>query len=84
MCHKIVLFFLKESVSTLACMSNETLYLQLQLCVFIHFPVVPNLQHRAPFGVSVITHTIRHAVGRLWTSDQPVSEVSTYTGKHNI
>jgi hypothetical protein len=24
---------------------------------FIHFPVVPNLEHRAPFGVSVITHT---------------------------
>jgi hypothetical protein len=23
----------------------------------IHFPVVPNLEHRAPFGVSVITHT---------------------------
>jgi hypothetical protein len=23
-------------------------------------------------------------VGLLWTSDQPVSETSTYTGQHNI
>jgi hypothetical protein len=44
-------------------------------CSFIHFPVVPNLEHRAPFGVSVIV---------LWTSDQPVTEASTYTGQHNI
>jgi hypothetical protein len=40
----------------------------------IHFPFVPNLEHRAPFGVSVITHTIRHTVGLIWTSDQPVAE----------
>jgi hypothetical protein len=39
---------------------------------FIHFPVVPNLEH-----------AIRHTVGLLWTSDQPVSETSTYTGQHN-
>jgi hypothetical protein len=51
---------------------------------FIHFPVVPNLEHRAPFGVSVITHAIRHTVGLLWTSDQPVAEASIYTGQHNI
>jgi hypothetical protein len=44
---------------------------------FIHFPVVPNLEHRAPLEVSVITHTIRHTVGLLWTSDQPVAEAST-------
>jgi hypothetical protein len=25
-----------------------------------------------------------HAVGLLWTSDQPVSETSTCTGQHNI
>jgi hypothetical protein len=50
---------------------------------FIHFPIVPPLEHRAPFGVSVITHT-RHTVGLLWTSDQPVAETSTYTGQHNI
>jgi hypothetical protein len=43
---------------------------------------VPNLEHRAPFGVYVITHTIRHTVGLLWTSDQPVAEAST--GQHNI
>jgi hypothetical protein len=52
--------------------------------VVIHFPVVPDLEHRAPFGVSVITHTVRHTVGLLWTSDQPVAETSTYTGQHNI
>jgi hypothetical protein len=50
---------------------------------FIHVPFVPNLKHRAPFGVSVITHT-RHTVGRLWMSDQPIAETSTYTGQHNI
>jgi hypothetical protein len=51
---------------------------------FIHFPVGSQLEHRAPFGVSVITHTIRHTVGLLWTSDQLVAEASTYTGQHNI
>jgi hypothetical protein len=35
------------------------------------------------FGVSW-SHTYRHAVGLLWTSDQPVAEASTYTGQHNI
>jgi hypothetical protein len=30
------------------------------------------------------THTIRHTVGLLWTSDQPVAETATYTGQHNI
>jgi hypothetical protein len=34
------------------------------------------LEHRAPLGVSVITHAIRHTVGLLWTSDQPVAETS--------
>jgi hypothetical protein len=33
------------------------------------------------------TYTIRHTVGLLWKSDQPVAETSTYTGqqtyKHN-
>jgi hypothetical protein len=48
------------------------------------FSCSPQLEHRAPFGVSVITHTIRHTVGLLWTSDQPVAEASTYTGQHNI
>jgi hypothetical protein len=51
---------------------------------FIHFPLGSQLEHRAPFGVSVITHTIRHTVGLLWTSDQPVAEASTYTGQHCI
>jgi hypothetical protein len=35
------------------------------------------------FGVSW-SHTYKHTVGLLWTSDKPVSETSTYTGQHNI
>jgi hypothetical protein len=27
---------------------------------------------------------MQHTVGLLWTSDQPVSEASTYTGQDNI
>jgi hypothetical protein len=48
------------------------------------FPLCSQLEHGAPFGVSVITHKIRHTVGLLWTSDQPVAETSTHTGQHNI
>jgi hypothetical protein len=48
---------------------------------FIHFPVGSQLEHRAPFAVSVISHTFRHTVGLLWTRDQPVAETSTYTGQ---
>jgi hypothetical protein len=55
---------------------------------FIHssflFPVGSQLEHRAPFGVSVISHTIRHTVGLLWKSDQPVAEACAYTGQHNV
>jgi hypothetical protein len=42
------------------------------------------MEHRVAVGASAITHTIRHTVGLLWTSDQPVAEASTYTGQHNI
>jgi hypothetical protein len=48
------------------------------------FSCSPQLEHRAPFGVSVITHIIKQTVGLLWTSDQPVAEASTYTEQHNI
>jgi hypothetical protein len=30
------------------------------------------------------SHTIRHTVGLIWTSDQSLAEASTYTGQHNI
>jgi hypothetical protein len=43
-----------------------------------------HLEHTAPFGVSVITHTIRQVTGLLWTSDQPDAETSTYAEQHNI
>jgi hypothetical protein len=47
----------------------------LQCYIFIHsFSFCSQLEHRAPFGVSVTIHTIRHTVGLLWTSDQPVAE----------
>jgi hypothetical protein len=49
-----------------------------------HFPVGSQLEHRAPFGVTMITRTVRHTVGLLCTSDQSVAEASTYTGQHNI
>jgi hypothetical protein len=52
---------------------------------FIHsFFYSSQLEHTAPFGVSVITHTIRHMVGLPWTSDRPVAEASIYAGQHNI
>jgi hypothetical protein len=41
------------------------------ICVLyslINFYFVPSLELRAPFGVSVITHTLRHTVGLLWMS----------------
>jgi hypothetical protein len=54
------------------------------ICSFVLFPELSQLEQRAPFGVSVIIHTNRRLVGLLWTSDQPVAEASTYTGKHDI
>jgi hypothetical protein len=48
------------------------------------FSCSSHLEHRALFGVSVITRILRHTVGLLWTSDQPVAEASTYTGQHDI
>jgi hypothetical protein len=37
-----------------------------------------------PFRDFLITHSYRHTVGLLWTSDQPFAKTSTYTGQHNI
>jgi hypothetical protein len=37
-----------------------------------------------PFRGFLMTHTYRHTVGILWTSDHPVAETSAYTGQHNI
>jgi hypothetical protein len=50
---------------------------------FIHFPFVPNLEHRAPFR-GFCDHTYRRTAGLLWTSDLPVAETATYTEQHNI
>jgi hypothetical protein len=54
------------------------------LIMFHSFSCRSHLEQRASFGVSVITHILRHTVGLVWTSDQPVAEASTYTGQHNI
>jgi hypothetical protein len=35
------------------------------------------------FPLAFCMIVFRHTVGLLWTSDQPVSETSTYTGQHN-
>jgi hypothetical protein len=55
------------------------------LLSFIHsFSSSSQLEQWVPFGVSAITHMFRHTVEHLWTSDQTVTETSTYTGQHNI
>jgi hypothetical protein len=60
-------------------------YLNLRMFLLsssIHpFSCSSHLEHRALFGVSVITRILRHTAGLLWTSDQPVLETSTYTGQ---
>jgi hypothetical protein len=54
---------------------------------FIHSQA-PLIVHDGPLaslsGFLDHTHTIRHTVGLLWTSDQPVAQASIYTGQHNI
>jgi hypothetical protein len=56
-----------------------------QVITFTHsLPCSSQLEHSASFRVSVITRIFSHTVGLLWTSDQPVAEACTYTGKHNI
>jgi hypothetical protein len=42
------------------------------------------LRTQGPFRGFVITHTIKHTIALLWTSDLTVAEASTYTGQHNI
>jgi hypothetical protein len=57
------------------------------LCSLIHSftdAYSPGRTFGLPFRGVLITHTYRHTVGLLWTSDQPVAETSTYTGQHNI
>jgi hypothetical protein len=43
----------------------------------------PGRSFDLPFRGFLITHTHRHTVGLLWTSDQPVAETSTFTEQHN-
>jgi hypothetical protein len=55
------------------------------LYIFIHSQglIVQDGPLASLFGVSW-SHTYRHKVGLLWTSDQPIAETSTYTGQQNI
>jgi hypothetical protein len=52
--------------------------------IFVHSQalIVQNGPLASLFGVSW-SHTYRHTVGLLWTSDQSVAEASTYKGQHN-
>jgi hypothetical protein len=50
------------------------------MCVWLHDPFSLALASYLRF--LNLTHTLRHTVELLWTSDQPVEEASTYTGQH--
>jgi hypothetical protein len=39
----------------------------------------PIFEHCTPLYWELLSHTFRRTVGLLWTSDQPVTEASTYT-----
>jgi hypothetical protein len=52
--------------------TNSSTQVKVCIIIIIHFPLGSKLEHGAPFGVSVITHTIRHTVGLLWTSGKYV------------
>jgi hypothetical protein len=52
--------------------------------IFLSFPTW-NIGPRAPFVVSVFTHTIRHTVGLFWKSDQLIADLYLYrTTQHNM
>jgi hypothetical protein len=68
----------------LQCVSSITTYVlecrKLWSFIFLYFQT----WNMGPFQ-GFCDHTcIRHTVGLLWTSDQPVAETSTCTGQHNI
>jgi hypothetical protein len=50
------------------CLRKRVKLLLCTLSFIQSFSCSSQLEHRAPFGVSVITHTIRDTVGLLWTS----------------
>jgi hypothetical protein len=50
-------------------------YSYIQFNIFLLFPT----WNIGPLSGFLWSHTIRHTVGLLWTSDQPVSETSTYS-----
>jgi hypothetical protein len=52
----------------------------------VHPSIHPPNEATAQIGPCLLRFSIllfTHAVGHLWTSDQPVAKASTYTGKHN-
>jgi hypothetical protein len=63
--------------------TEMVLYVFVHFHSFIHRAYSPGWTFGFPFQGFFITHTYRHTVGLLWTSDQPVAETSTYTGHHN-
>jgi hypothetical protein len=78
---------LKQILSKMGCDQNykrASLKTSDQFMHFIHSQalIVQDGPLASLFGVSR-SHTYRHMVGLLCTSDQPVAEASTYTGWHN-
>jgi hypothetical protein len=67
-------YYLFQSLRLVCSSSHELLILGISVRIFSTqwFPLV--------FCMIVF----RHTVGLLWTSDQPVSEASTYKAQHNI
>jgi hypothetical protein len=61
------------------------IYIYIYICIYIFFlrtflTAEVFLNHPGFLDHIQLTHT----VGFLWASDQPVAEISTYTGQHNI
>jgi hypothetical protein len=63
-----------QSLRSVCSSSHELLILGISVRMF--------LMQWFPLAFCMVV--FRPAVGLLWTSDQPVSETSTYTGQHNI
>jgi hypothetical protein len=63
-----------QSLRLVCSSSHELLILGISVRIF--------LMQWFPLAFCMVV--FRHTVGLLWTSDQPVAEISTCTGQHNI
>jgi hypothetical protein len=69
---------------------NWGMHIKLNPMQYVYYDVIiikwlygpcKDLGHVTYWGFVIL---LRHTVGLLWTSDQPVAKASTYTGQHNI